>query len=56
MLIFDYDGTLHDSIQIYALAFRKSYRALVRMGYVPEKQFTDMEISRWLGFTAQEMW
>lgn len=56
LLIFDYDGTLHDSIQIYAPAFRKSYRALVKMGYVPEKQFTDMEISRWLGFSAQEMW
>lgn len=56
LLIFDYDGTLHDSIQIYAPAFRRSYEALERRGCVPEKQFTDMELSRWLGFSAQEMW
>lgn len=55
-LIFDYDGTLHDSIRIYAPAFRKGYSELVRQERLPEQQFSDAEISRWLGYSVQEMW
>ena len=55
-LIFDYDGTLHNSIKIYAPAFRSAYAYLVEKGFAPSKDFSDLEISIWLGFTAEEMW
>ncbi len=55
-IIFDYDGTLHNSIKIYAPAFRSTYNYLVDKGYVSEKIFSDTEISRWLGYTSNEMW
>lgn len=55
-LIFDYDGTLHNSIKIYAPAFRSAYTYLIANEYATSKEFTDQEISYWLGFTADEMW
>lgn len=55
-LLFDYDGTLHNGIKIYAPAFRTAYSYLVENGFADPKEFTDSEISYWLGFTADEMW
>lgn len=55
-LLFDYDGTLHNSIKIYAPAFRTAYTYLVDQGFADPKEFTDQEISHWLGFTADDMW
>ena len=55
-LIFDYDGTLHDCIKIYAPAFRKTYAYLVSTGFAEEKDWTDVQISRWLGYSARDMW
>lgn len=55
-LIFDYDGTLHESLCIYAPAFRLCYSHLIREGLAPDKEFSDAEISRWLGFSAKAMW
>ena len=55
-LLFDYDGTLHNSIKIYAPAFRTAYTYLVENGFADSKEFTDQEISHWLGFTADDMW
>lgn len=55
-LIFDYDGTLHNSIKIYAPAFRSAYTYLIEKGIAASKEFSDKEISYWLGFTAEEMW
>jgi phosphoglycolate phosphatase len=55
-LIFDYDGTLHNSIKIYAPAFRTAYSYLVDNGFANPKEFTDNEIAYWLGFTANDMW
>ncbi len=55
-LIFDYDGTLHDSIQIYAPAFRLANTHLVALSLVENKEWTDNEISRWLGFSSKDMW
>ena len=31
-IIFDYDGTLHNSIKIYGPAFRKAYEYLIKEG------------------------
>lgn len=53
---FDYDGTLHDSIKIYAPAFRKAYEYLVDINKAEPKEFTDNEIAKWLGYTDNEMW
>lgn len=55
-LLFDYDGTLHNSIKIYAPAFRTAYAYLVENGFAEVREFTDKEISYWLGFTPDEMW
>ena len=55
-LLFDYDGTLHNSIKIYGPAFRTAYTYLVDHGFAYSKEFTDQEISHWLGFTAADMW
>ncbi len=55
-IVFDYDGTLHDTSGIYIAAFKKCYAELVRSGYAEEREFADCEITRWLGCTAAEMW
>lgn len=55
-IIFDYDGTLHNSIKIYGPAFRKAYKYLVEEGYAEEKTWQDYEISKWLGYSAKDMW
>jgi phosphoglycolate phosphatase len=55
-IFFDYDGTLHNSIKIYAPAFQKAYAYLVQNGYAEEKPLSEKEISYWLGYNSQEMW
>lgn len=55
-LLFDYDGTLHNSIKIYAPAFRAAYSYLAVNEFAASREFSDQEISYWLGFTADEMW
>lgn len=55
-IVFDYDGTLHNSIKIYAPAFREAYNYLIESGQAPAKEFTDKEISKWLGFSSIDMW
>ena len=55
-LIFDYDGTLHDSGRLYAPAFRHMYAQMVADGIAPARGWDDAEINRWLGCTAEEMW
>lgn len=55
-LIFDYDGTLHESLCIYAPAFRLGYSHLIQKGMAPDKEFSYAEISCWLGFSAKDMW
>ena len=55
-VFFDFDGTLHDSMAIYGPAFRKAYAWLVSEGYMPEREFTDVWINQWLGWTTEAMW
>ena len=56
-LIFDYDGTVHNSMKTYAPAFRTACKWLAENGYISEeKQYTDREISYWLGFNSTDMW
>ena len=55
-LIFDYDGTIHNSMKTYGPAFRDTYHWLVENGYAEPKEYTDKEISYWLGFNSTDMW
>ena len=55
-LLLDYDGTLHNTLPIYAPAFRKAYRYLICLGEVPVREFSDEEIGSWLGYNSREMW
>ena len=55
-LIFDYDGTLHQSMLTYAPAFRATCKMLADNGYMAEREFNDEEISYWLGFNSTDMW
>ena len=55
-LVFDYDGTLHDTIRIYAPAFKKAYQYLTEKRLAPKRDWTDREISRWLGYSSRDMW
>lgn len=55
-LIFDYDGTIHNSMKTYAPAFRNTCKWLADNGYIPHKEYSDTEISCWLGFNSTDMW
>ena len=55
-LIFDYDGTIHNSMLTYAPAFRDTMKWLSDSGYIAHKDYTDDEISCWLGFNSTDMW
>lgn len=55
-LFFDFDGTLHDSIQIYYPAFMKGYAYLVESGHAEPRAFTKVEVSQWLGYSSNDMW
>ncbi len=55
-IYFDYDGTIHDSIKIYAPAFKKAYDFLVENSKAQPRNWHDEEIKKWLGYTGREMW
>jgi phosphoglycolate phosphatase len=56
VLIFDYDGTLNNSGLIYVPAFCSMYQRMVDDGVAPPKQWEPEEITRYLGYSAVEMW
>ena len=55
-LLFDYDGTLHDSLAIYAPAVQAVYNDLVAEGYAPPKVWDKETIRQWIGLSPGEMW
>lgn len=55
-IYFDYDGTIHDSIRIYAPAFNKAYEFLVKKNKVAPRHWKNEEIKKWLGYTSSAMW
>ena len=55
-LLFDYDGTLHDCLAIYAPAVREVYDALAARGLAAAGP-PDLETIRgWIGLPPAEMW
>lgn len=55
-LIFDYDGTIHNSMKTYAPAFRNTCKWLYDNGYIAKCEYSDRQISYWLGFNSTDMW
>ena len=55
-LIFDYDGTIHNSMKTYGPAFRSTVEWLSENGFAEPREYTDREISYWLGFNSNDMW
>lgn len=55
-LIFDYDGTIHNTMVIYESAFRQCFSWLVEEGYTPGQQIPASQIAGWLGLNSREMW
>jgi len=55
-IIFDYDGTIHDSLKIYQKSFIEAYTFLYNNGKVPKRVWTKDEIKLFLGKNPKEMW
>ena len=55
-VIFDYDGTIHNTIGIYEPAFREAYDWLVEEGVVKAQKIKTEQIAGWLGLNSKEMW
>ncbi len=55
-LVFDYDGTLHETMHVYEPAFRESYEWLITKGYAQRQEVSSQRISSWLGMNAVDMW
>lgn len=55
-LLFDYDGTLHDTLHIYAPSLQEVFAHLVAAGHAEERRLTREEMQRFIGYTREEMW
>ena len=56
LLIFDYDGTLHNKIRIYESAFRNIYEWLTKEYEIPFLEISTKRIQGWLGMNSKDMW
>lgn len=54
-LIFDFDGTLHNHLALYARCVREE-QARLRAEGIESREYSDEEMGKWLGMTAAEMW
>lgn len=55
-LLFDYDGTLHDTLHIYAPSLQEVFAHLVVAGHAGERVLTTEQMQRFIGYTREEMW
>ncbi|MBR2521427.1 MAG: HAD family hydrolase [Oscillospiraceae bacterium] len=55
-LIFDWDGTLHNTLSLYGNAFRTAYDYLIKEGLAEPRVYTDLDVSVYLGMNAPDMW
>lgn len=55
-LIFDYDGTIHNTLPIYEQAFRCAFAWLVEQGYAEDREISSRRIAGWLGLNSRGMW
>lgn len=56
VIVFDYDGTLHDTAKLYGSAFRTAYADLVRDNYAPDHYYSDDYMAQYLGLAPPVMW
>ncbi len=56
LLIFDYDGTIHETMRIYEPAFRSTFAWLVENGWAKEREIPARQVAGWLGMNSREMW
>lgn len=56
VIIFDYDGTLHDAMVIYAPAVQAAYDRLVKAGFCEPMTLDKRRIREWIGISPKEMW
>ena len=55
-LLFDYDGTLHDCLKIYAPAVQLAWDDLAAKGLTEPRQLSEEELRPCIGMTPDEMW
>ncbi len=55
-IIFDFDGTLHNTVLIYTPALKKSVEYLQKNGFVKKLQVDDVFSGSLLGFPPKEAW
>jgi phosphoglycolate phosphatase len=55
-VIFDWDGTLHDTIHIYEPAFKKAMAYLVDEGLIHSKEWKTEDIKPFIGMSPTAMW
>ena len=55
-LIFDFDGTLHDTMIVYRTALQDGYDWLVGRGRAVPRTLTEDDIRENIGLTAEEAW
>lgn len=55
-IILDYDGTIHDCAAIYIPAFHVGYKHLTDNDLAPHRNFSDSEITQYLGYSVKDMW
>lgn len=55
-VVFDFDGTLHDTMHIYPSALAEGYALLAEQGLVPPRAFTRAEAARNIGLTIRDAW
>ena len=51
-IIFDYDGTIHNTLGIYEPAFREAYQWLSEQNVVEEQKIETAQIAGWLGLNV----
>ena len=55
-IIFDFDGTLHDSMYIYREALNRGYQWLVEQGQARPRVLTEADMEANIGLTSEEAW
>jgi len=55
-IIFDFDGTLHDSMHIYRIALNRGYQWLVDQGLATPREFTEADMAANIGLTPHDAW
>lgn len=56
VLIFDYDGTIHNTMHIYKPSFCKAYKWLTDNGYAEPENISSDRMASWLGLNVRDMW